>query len=211
MQVSMIGAALFVGAILVAGAAQAEPVTYTFSGDVTAHACTVCDGTDNTPLRGDFSLVINSNTSAVDVTDLPFTRLFNVSGNFSLDGFSDTLTDITLVANAGQVSPPFPANIQMFSGSGNMGLGFDDPSGLAGYELIDGIGPITADPADLSPTFLGGNFATAGGEELIFDTDSSLTFTAAVQGVPEPFTLSLFGAGLAGAAAIRRRKKAKQA
>jgi hypothetical protein len=29
--------------------------------------------------------------------------------------------------------------------------------------------------------------------------------------VPEPFTLSLFGAGLAGAAALRRRKKAKQA
>jgi hypothetical protein len=29
--------------------------------------------------------------------------------------------------------------------------------------------------------------------------------------VPEPLTLSLFGAGLAGAAAMRRRKKAKQA
>jgi hypothetical protein len=27
--------------------------------------------------------------------------------------------------------------------------------------------------------------------------------------VPEPFTLSLFGAGLAGAAALRRRKKAE--
>jgi hypothetical protein len=31
--------------------------------------------------------------------------------------------------------------------------------------------------------------------------------TERVQNVPEPITLSLFGAGLAGAAALRRRKK----
>jgi hypothetical protein len=36
-------------------------------------------------------------------------------------------------------------------------------------------------------------------------------FTAAVTPVPEPLTLSLFGAGVVGAAAMRRRKKAQKA
>ena len=61
-------------------------------------------------------------------------------------------------------------------------------------------------------------FVANGNENLTFtsnDTDGSpygpvigdVSVTAAA--VPEPFTLSLFGAGLAGAAALRRRRKAK--
>jgi len=44
------------------------------------------------------------------------------------------------------------------------------------------------------------------GSELAFNADINISPTT---GVPEPLTLSVFGAGLAGAAAMRRRKKAK--
>jgi hypothetical protein len=44
-----------------------------------------------------------------------------------------------------------------------------------------------------------------------FEFDNVSYSPNAIPTVPEPLTLSLFGAGLAGAAAIRRRKKAKQA
>jgi hypothetical protein len=64
-------------------------------------------------------------------------------------------------------------------------------------------------------TEIAGNLPTA------FDLTNYLTVTGAAEGqnytallvlnnaVPEPMTLSLFGAGLAGAAALRRRRKAK--
>jgi len=38
-------------------------------------------------------------------------------------------------------------------------------------------------------------------------SDSAFTLNGTVGAVPEPITLSLFGAGLVGAAAVRRRKK----
>ncbi len=43
---------------------------------------------------------------------------------------------------------------------------------------------------------------------VVYDYDN-FSVTVHTASVPEPFTLSLFGAGLAGAAALRRRKKAK--
>jgi len=45
------------------------------------------------------------------------------------------------------------------------------------------------------------------GDKVSFDENFSLTFkSAVVSDVPEPVTLSLFGAGVAGAAFARRRK-----
>jgi hypothetical protein len=48
-------------------------------------------------------------------------------------------------------------------------------------------------------------------EDGIFVSAQRITDVGPPVGVPEPFTLSLFGAGLAGAAALRRRKKAQKA
>jgi len=47
-------------------------------------------------------------------------------------------------------------------------------------------------------------------DAVYYNAIDNFTFSATtVSSVPEPFTLSLFGAGLAGAVAMRRRKKAK--
>jgi hypothetical protein len=50
----------------------------------------------------------------------------------------------------------------------------------------------------------------AGGNDWYFAVPS-ITFNASSTAVPEPISLSLFGAGLAGMAALRRRKKAAKA
>ena len=55
--------------------------------------------------------------------------------------------------------------------------------------------------------FGGQEFNTSAGL-VVFTATSNVTFTAVTaEGVPEPMTLSLFGAGLLGALAVRRRKK----
>jgi hypothetical protein len=182
-------------------AANASPITYNFSGTVAARICTLCDGSDTSTPSGLFNLSIASDTSLVDNSGLPFSRLNNVSGAFSLGTFSGTLTGITIVATG---DPVFHL-INFFNASFDNGLGFNDPA-FTGYDLTKSFGPITnATTADLTPTFNGGFFDVFGGGEVEFLRDTSLTYSAV--GVPEPITLSLFGAGIAGLAAARRRKK----
>ena len=72
--------------------------------------------------------------------------------------------------------------------SGNGGLG-----GAFYYTNSTGVDPLTQ--------------ATAWSSYFIPDLLFSATFGPAVASVPEPMTLSLFGAGLVGAVAFRRRKK----
>jgi hypothetical protein len=69
----------------------------------------------------------------------------------------------------------------------------------------------TANPNfDGDPLLFGlGQLATFGAGSADVATYDNLDLT--LNPVPEPFTLSLFGAGLAGAAAMRRRKKAQKA
>lgn len=82
---------------------------------------------------------------------------------------------------------------------------------LAGYDLTTLIGPVTGDGL-FNP---GHNFTTSGGTLRIDALNSPVTFAATATpyvpggtvpgNVPEPLTLSLFAAGLAGFAGMRRK------
>ena len=55
------------------------------------------------------------------------------------------------------------------------------------------------------------NTTTLNAQGFCFSTGGTNCSAAAITTVPEPITLTVFGAGLAGVAAVRRRKKAKEA
>lgn len=58
-----------------------------------------------------------------------------------------------------------------------------------------------------APDGLDNEASYEGGVWTLYGADLAFNLTSGSAAVPEPFTLSVFGAGLAGAAAMRRRKK----
>jgi hypothetical protein len=186
--------------ILPVAAAHATPIVYTFSG--------VGGGTINgTAFTGDFSVVFDSDTTAVQ----PFGSEYivsNVGGTFTEGSSTYTMDPIFgIIANP---DPAFP-RVGFFNSDITNGLLINN-NAFAGYNLATSIGPVTAPSSDptsvLYPT-LGGTtgFSLDGGADtLIFTSDESLTFSAAVESpVPEPSSLVLFAAGLLGIALIYRR------
>jgi hypothetical protein len=178
------------------GPAYAAPITYTFSGDASGDI--TGSGAPGVFTNQFFTLVFNSNTSLVDLSGSPFDRDNNITGTFTLGAFSSTLM-ATVESNSSL------ANIDFYDATFSNGLGLADP-GLSGYQLLTSIGPLSnSDPSSsLTPTLASGTFTLGNSDALQFTGDSSLTFKATV---PEPLTVSLFGVGLAGLAAIRRRRK----
>jgi len=176
--------------------AYAAPITYTFSGDASGDITgSVSPGVFTNQF---FTLVFNSNTSLVDLSDSPYDKDANITGTFTLGAFSSTLT-ATVESNYALT------NIDFYNAAFTNGLGLSDP-GLSSYQLLTAIGPLSnSDPSSFLTPTLGGTTFTLGNSDLLqFTGDSSLTFKATV---PEPLTVSLFGAGLAGVAAVRRRRK----
>jgi hypothetical protein len=176
--------------------AHAAPITYTFSGDASGDITGA--GAPGVFTSQFFTLVFNSNTSLVNLSGSPYYTDSSITGTFTLGAFSSTLT-ATVESNSSL------DNIDFYDATFTNGLGLAD-LGLSGYQLLTAIGPLSnSDPSSyLTPTLAAGTFTLGNSDVLQFTGDSSLTFKATV---PEPLTVSLFGAGLAGLAAVRRRRK----
>jgi hypothetical protein len=137
------------------------------------------------------------------------------AGQGPYDGVEDTLFGVT--NNTGAALKSFNINC----GNGCFGFDGDGIDGYAGASGngsdASGYGGPLAFFTNIGAGFNSGtvNFIGAGladGASTYFSLEEDTTLSAAqITPVPEPVTLSLFGAGLAGAAFLRRRKAAKQA
>jgi hypothetical protein len=147
----------------------------------------------------------------------------NCTYNFGTNGLTETLTALdgttlvtdSLVASNGSVMVCGAANgcgsIRFdISGVNSDGINISDLHLYANEQIF------TSSNVNTDPTFL--NVLDAGGslqDQNTFDGDSitgfqTVSVSFANTTVPEPLTLSIFGAGLAGAAAIRRRRNKKK-
>jgi hypothetical protein len=193
-------------AAIAASAAQATPVTYTFDGTGSGTA-------DGTAFSGSFSFVFVGDTTAIDTSGAPFYRLSSLGGTFTEGAFTANLTSTNTIVATADVTIP---RINFFNATFDNGLGFQDPS-LTGYQLATSFGPVTVSaPGTLTsfllPTFnsAGDGFATSGGLVEITG-DTSLTFQAAISGVPEPSTWAMMILGFFGVGFMAYRRKSKPA
>lgn len=185
------GTAIAVLAFAAAGfSASASPITFTEQAQVT----------------GSFGGIAFTDTSIVLTMNTDTTTVIGGGSFFSTFG--------TLTAYVGSALPVTLMSSLFFNANGQA-VGFNPGPDLldvtspllASYDLTTLIGPITGDGLFNA----GHNFTTSGGALRLDALNSQVTFTATatpyVPGgtVPEPLTLSLFAAGLAGFAGMRRK------
>jgi hypothetical protein len=178
-------------ALFFSGFANADVVTYTESATI--------DGSLGSSTFTGAALTLTFVSDTTDVTSLGGGLFTNTSGSLTIAGVGTaTITDeVQAVDNQGVPVAGFGDNTEdLFI------LGTND-SVFSTYGLTTSIGPIT-DTAEYNP---GSSFATDEGAFIISNVDGQATFTAVVgASTPEPGTTVLIGIGLAGLAALRRRK-----
>jgi len=207
MRTTVMAAAL--GLMTVGGTAQAAPILYSFSGQISGtlngQAFTLSDyvlslATDTDTVfqpRPDFRpSLYNSGPAALSFT------INGVSGTFAtlFNAFS-----VTLGSGSGQRALVGFTEAEQF---GNDLIDVRD-SGLLNYDLKTGVTSVSNRPIDFLN--FGTEFQTSAGT-LIFsnDDDASAQFSAALSAVPEPanWAMVVLGFGLLGAVLRRRTKVA---
>jgi hypothetical protein len=179
-------------AMLVAGtftSANASPLTYTLTG--------LFNGSINgTPITGGtFTWTITSDTSQLFPVGPPIVGALAITDTLDVTGFGTLLP----TAPAAYFDQP-SAGVDAFFTNGMFGTGITFGSAaLVGYLPTASIGPT---PVTLV------NFHTVPTDQGDFIiTDALLEFQATGSNIPEPVTLALFGAGLAGIGVMRRKRK----
>ena len=217
-----ISAGLFAALCLFSAAsARADTITITAGNSGWFAANGFHNGANQNYLAGDFGSYRNFFTfdlSGVSGTITGATlRLFNPADRFAVDPGTYTLYDVLTPASAlGLTYAATPEGLAIFEdlGSGTV-FGTLDVSSAPGGTVIS----INLNAAALAALNSAGNGvfaiggAVLGGDGRIFaDTGSGSTRelvlqTSAPAAVPEPLTLVMFGTGLAGVAALRRRAR----
>jgi hypothetical protein len=135
---------------------------------------------------------------SMDPIGLPAAVAANFTGAFyqflNVDG--QPIDQTNHIFNQTLMSNPIPGG----AGNGEGTVGFVDPIGGPG--ALPDLGAFS-DPFSIVTNAEG----TTGVDGFVQALEFAPVVPVTTTGVPEPFTLSLFGAGLAGAAAMRRRKK----
>ena len=189
-------AKLLVAALLLSSAvAQAAPITFIYTGT-------------GSGLIGEEVFA----DSAFEITQQSDTaNLQSCGANCS---FINALSTTVTIANVGTFS--FAVGTRTYIAGSSLGLARAGASGLdlfnvfqiPGYDLLSSIGPVVDTPSliqwDLSPILTDGGILEFTGN---IGTSTFQALTDAVD-VPEPASLAIFGLGLAGLAAARRRKAA---
>lgn len=168
--------------------AQAAPITYDLIGSMSGQL-------DSTTFTNRvFVWEITGDTNQKE-TIAGFTAVPAKTVAFEIGGVGVLTPSNPLFAVTGApVSPTFAfATADLLSG-----IGFDAPQ-LASYDGLSTFGPVSV---NLSGTF---PLTTLEGT-LVITSLSGTMFDATV--VPEPITLTLFGAGMASIGVVRRRRKA---
>lgn len=193
-------AAIGIAVVSLGTAAEATPITFDSTVSFTHNASsnlTFQSSGLNTSLTVGAPATVITDFITVMVASGAATDSGTVSANFTFTTPNGLQTDSGSVAG-GQVN----------GSSANGTLSITWPNQPVEFDFTDGI-KLDVTLGNLSESCSGNNCLSAGGPYDISGTFfllSGPTTTA----VPEPLTLSLFGAGLAGAAALRRRSKKAQ-
>ena len=186
-----------------AGAAQASPVTYDFSGFATG---TLAGGAFATI----FDIFVTGDTSGVEQLGPPFGAGTYVNGEVGFGNpvagpisFSITLTGLGVFTlnDPGYIFNVSPLGVGGF-GSSTKGdfVHMTDP-GLSGYQLTGPLGPLAVSANGIQ------SVDTSGGN-LTFDVFRDTFFTASGGAVPEPASWAMMLVGFGGLGAVLRRRRA---